>query len=218
MGRVLIACETLKDEIEKVIETLALSIPICWMGNSLHSAPEQLREKLQSTLDGMTGYDEILLGYGNCGNGLVGLCSHNATLVVPKFADCIDMLLSDNHTLDKARHNTYFLTKGWLRGESPLMDSWRYQLRRYGKEQSKKIMRVLYRNYTHLMMIKTGTYELSEIQDEIDEFTAMTDLKLIQGEGSLTILQKLLTGQWDEDFCIIDRGRATTIDDFLAVK
>lgn len=47
MGQLLIACETLKDEIQKVMDSHQLEIPVHWMGNSLHNAPDRLREALQ---------------------------------------------------------------------------------------------------------------------------------------------------------------------------
>lgn len=217
MGQLLIACETLKDEIQKVMDTHHLDIPVHWMGNSLHAAPDRLREALQEVLKSVTDLDQVLLGYGNCGNGLVGIECPSATMVIPRFADCIDMLLSDNTALDEIRSNTYFLTKGWLRGECPVTKDLNYQLKRYGKEQSKKIMQVLFKNYTYMMMIQTDSYDMSDVQDELNDFSALTELELIEGRGSLTILEQLLTGRWTQNFCIIPPGHVTTLEDFSAI-
>ena len=217
MGQLLIACETLKDEIQKVMDSHQLEIPVHWMGNSLHNAPDRLREALQEVLGSITDLDQVLLGYGNCGNGLVGIKCPGAAMVIPRFGDCIDMLLNDNSALDEIRSNTYFLTKGWLRGECPVTKDLNYQLKRYGKEQSKKIMRVLFKNYTYMMMIQTGSYDMSEVQEELDAFSALTELELIEGKGSLTILEQLLTGNWTKNFCVIPPGQQTTLEDFKAL-
>ena len=107
-----------------------LEIPVHWMGNSLHNAPDRLREALQEVLGSITDLDQVLLGYGNCGNGLVGIKCPGAAMVIPRFGDCIDMLLNDNSALDEIRSNTYFLTKGWLRGECPVTKDLNYQLKR----------------------------------------------------------------------------------------
>ena len=138
-------------------------------------------------------------------------------MVIPRFGDCIDMLLNDNSALDEIRSNTYFLTKGWLRGECPVTKDLNYQLKRYGKEQSKKIMRVLFKNYTYMMMIQTGSYDMSEVQEELDAFSALTELELIEGKGSLTILEQLLTGNWTKNFCVIPPGQQTTLEDFKSL-
>ncbi|WP_195267153.1 DUF1638 domain-containing protein [Eubacterium sp. 1001713B170207_170306_E7] len=218
MGQLLIACETLKDEIQKVMDLHQLEIPVHWMGNSLHAAPDRLREALQEVLNTITDLDQVLLGYGNCGNGLVGISCPGAAMVIPRFGDCIDMLLSGNPKLDEIRSDTYFLTRGWLRGESPVTKDLSYQLKRYGKEQSKKIMQVLFKNYTYMMMIQTGSYDISDVQEELDAFSALTELELIEGEGSLTILEQLLTGHWAENFCVIPPGQPTTLEDFKALN
>ena len=201
MGQLLIACETLKDEIHKVMDLHQLEIPVHWMGNSLHAAPDRLREALQEVLNSITGLDQVLLGYGNCGNGLVGIKCPGAAMVIPRFGDCIDMLLNDNSALDEIRSNTYFLTKGWLRGECPVTKDLNYQLKRY----------------TYMMMIRTGSYDISEVQEELDAFSALTELELIEGEGSLTILEQLLTGHWTQNFCVIPPGQKTTLEDFRAL-
>ncbi|MEG2898066.1 MAG: DUF1638 domain-containing protein [Eubacterium sp.] len=214
MGRILIACETLKDEFEMVMNTLNIHIPVHWMSNALHSSPDKLRRSLQDILNTTTDYPYILLGFGNCGNGLVGLQASSSTLIIPRFDDCIDMLLCKNTHIDSIRNNTYFLTKGWLRGESPVTKEFNYQLEKYGEKHSRRILEILYHNYAYLMMIRTGTYEPSEILDEISPFLRLSGLTLIEGDGDLSILEKLLLGHWDEQFSIIPPGQQINNGDF----
>lgn len=68
-----------------------------------------------------------------------------------------------------------------------------------------------------MMMIRTGSYDISEVQEELDAFSALTELELIEGEGSLTILEQLLTGHWTQNFCVIPPGQKTTLEDFSAL-
>ena len=50
--------------------------------------------RLQEEIDGTDEkYGAILLGYGLCNNGTVGLVARNAPLVLPKAHDCITFFL-----------------------------------------------------------------------------------------------------------------------------
>ena len=56
----------------------------------LHITPEKLRESLQQTVDKIgDAVDVIVLGYGLCSTGVVGLTAEKCTLVVPRVDDCI---------------------------------------------------------------------------------------------------------------------------------
>lgn len=64
-----------------------------FMEPGLHENPEKLKDALQKMINQLSNVDFILLGYALCGNGLIGLTSKNATLVLPQYHDCIAMLL-----------------------------------------------------------------------------------------------------------------------------
>lgn len=119
--RKLLACETIKDEVELIKEKCGVDIETVWMDNTLHAYPENLRDALQAEIDkAEPEAEELLFAYGNCGNGLVGLKSSSATMIIPKYGDCIDMFLSNLENLERVRTTTYFLTRGWLDGKQSL--------------------------------------------------------------------------------------------------
>ena len=76
------------------------------MKAALHKNPQaELRPALQRVIDeveaGEETYDAILLGFGLCSMGIVGLHSSKMPLVVPRAHDCITMLLGSRETYQK---------------------------------------------------------------------------------------------------------------------
>lgn len=212
--RKLLACETLQDEIEKLVKDNEIQMDIKWMDNALHTHPENLRTALQEEIDNTRDVDELLFAYGNCGNGLVGLKSETATMIIPKFGDCIDILLWRCKNLDRVRTYTYFLTEGWLNGGQGLEQEIDYNFKRFGEKRSRRIMDIMYKHYKQLMLIDTGAYDVSAAMPRVDRIASIIGMEPVVEPGDLTPLKKLILGLWDEDFCIIEPGRATTYKDF----
>ena len=71
--------------------------------------------------------DVIILGYGLCSRGVVGLRTDKSTLVVPRVDDCIAIFLGSTAAYREQgmqEPGTYYLTKGWIEvGDSPWLDS-----------------------------------------------------------------------------------------------
>jgi len=216
MKRLLIACETLKDEVELAIKNTGQEIETIWMSNLLHDSPDRLRTALQEQIDAVEeDYDQLLLAYGNCGNGLLGLKSDKAQLIIPKFEDCIGLVLSNKENLDRIRTRTYFLTSGWLRSEKSLDAEYQHHVKKYGEERAKMIYEMLYHNYKELMLIDTGAYKVDDWLDKTKEIGQMLDLEVVVDQGSIAPIEKLLTGDWDQQFLIINPGRVTVQSDFM---
>ncbi|MEG0309712.1 MAG: DUF1638 domain-containing protein [Eubacterium sp.] len=212
--RFLLACETIKDEVELIKEKWSIDIETIWMSNTLHTYPEKLRDALQEEIDKLKEVDELLFAYGNCGNGLVGLESDSATMIIPKYGDCIDIFLNKQKNLERIRTNTYFLTRGWLDGKQGLEWEIKYNIERFGEKRAKRISEMLYKHYNYLMLIDTGAYNVKEFLPRVEKIAETLNMEPIVYQGDITPIEKLLNGQWDEDFCIIEPGRKTTYSDF----
>lgn len=219
MKRLLIACETIRNEVELALKNRAVEIEILWMANTLHDSPDRLRDALQAEINkSEEAYDEILFAYGNCGNGLLGLKSEKAILVIPKYGDCIDILLSETDNLERIRTTTYFLTQGWLNGEKTLDIEYEYNLKKYGERRAKMIMNIMFKHYKNLMLIDTGAFNVEEALPRVKDIGELIGLDVVISQGSISPLEKLISGQWDEKFCVIPPGRPTDYDDFLGIS
>lgn len=214
MKKILIACETLRDEVEKAIAVTNSTLEVIWVNSDYHMDPNGLRKKLQEEIDRVEGADSILFAYGCCGNGLVGLRATTAPIVIPNTDDCISMVLCKPGEKFNRLKETYFLTKGWINSSKGLMEEYTRAVERYGEEKAEKIFRLMLKSYKYLMLIDTGAFDLEDYSPRAQEIADVTHLELIVRKGGTWLLEKLLTGPYDEDFCIIPQGEEVKISHF----
>ena len=91
-----IACAVLALDIKNAAEKLGLEIGLKFLEGGLHDRPDLLRKKLQSAIDELSAAgrcDRIVVGYGVCGRGTVGIQARNIPLAIPKVHDCIALFL-----------------------------------------------------------------------------------------------------------------------------
>ena len=145
--KILIACSMIEDEINAAFDHFGIQgIEIWWQERGHHNDPDKLREVIQSEIrraeDAVA--DLIMLGYGLCGNGAVGWHTEKATLVMPRFDDCVNMMLCtgkrDRRNYLKAGH--MYLTGGWSKDEGALLDMFESYLAKYGKRKADKLMKM----------------------------------------------------------------------------
>ena len=86
--QVLLACEVLEDYLRPL---LADGASATFFDFGLHDQPSRMQPTLQQRIDAIPEPSTILIGYGLCGNGVVGLEAGPHTLVLPKAHDCIGM-------------------------------------------------------------------------------------------------------------------------------
>ncbi|MDY6826945.1 MAG: DUF1638 domain-containing protein [Bacillota bacterium] len=190
------------------------------MESGLHNYPDQLKTRLQQTLDQIDNSDYILMLFGLCGNALLGLRSPKATLVIPKVDDCISLFLGGNHKRREMENTTraYYLTKGWLRYENNIWQEYQRSIQIYGLEKTRRLFGVMLKHYTHLMIIDTNAYDTCKFLEECRNIATALDLEVQVVPGDLTILQKALLRKWDDDFTIISPGREVTLRDMDTCK
>ena len=166
----IIACRVLESLIEELLDnTRPRTI---YMDYGLHRVPQTMPASLQAEIDALTDPSLVLLGYGLCGNGLVGLQAGPHTLVIPRADDCIALLLGSYETYIEefnAVPGTYYLTKGWLEsGSHPLKEYREYQ-EKYGQSRAEWLMDQQYQNYRRLIFVAHGQAELEEYRPVAQE-------------------------------------------------
>ncbi len=216
MNTVALACETIIDEIKRSAEEIDSRIPIRWIESGMHNSPEKLRSFLQDEINSLESSDlyNILLLFGYCGNALLGLTSSSCRLVIPRVDDCISLLLGGNKIRNALSEKAmaYYLTRGWLRHDNNLWNEYHYCLRKYGPQRTEEIYRIMLGNYKNLNVIETGAYNLADILPQTEELAGALGLEHEIVGGSLHIIHKALLGKWDDDFAIIEPGRAVDLE------
>jgi hypothetical protein len=219
--RHLISCATVIEELAPFLET---DIKSHVLEFGLHTDPDRLRATLQKEIDavcaGETGSADdppiILLGYGSCGRGLVGLSGGRCRLVIPRVDDCIGLCLGSreaHRTMSRDHPGTYWMTKGWAEATS---DEYNKMVAKYGNERADTVYRVMFAAYKRLGVIDTGSYALDEVRDYARQRAGQLGLEVEELPGSTNLLHKLIHGPWSpEEFVICEPGQTTELSDFL---
>ena len=198
---VLLACHTIRMEIEKAARETGCHYPAVWIESGLHLQPESLRGRIQEELDRLNHAGRVLLGFGFCGNAVVGLASGDFELVVPRVDDCITLLLGSKERREQCLENggVYFLTQGWLDDELNIWKEYQATLARFGPERTDRVYRRMLAHYRYLGLIDSGAYDLAALLPRVREIAARLHLEARVLPGSDAWLKRLLTGPWQGD-------------------
>jgi N-methylhydantoinase A/oxoprolinase/acetone carboxylase beta subunit len=116
-----VGCSIFKNEIEYLKPRITSALDFYWLPQRLHSKPLELRRLIQAEIDRADGagktYDGIVLLYGLCSKGTIGVSSRKYPVAVPKVQDCIGVLLGSNERYMahfREKPGTYWFTKGWF--------------------------------------------------------------------------------------------------------
>lgn len=197
---VLVVCQMLEDEVCCIQKKHKLNIPTIWVDRGLHDYPSRLHKKITEIIRELdhSGHDGIILGFMICGNALDGIRAGELPIVFPRFHDCIDMQLSelrDPYAL--------YLTPGWMKGPAALQNVFLKAAEQYGEKKAKKFLDLSLKNYRSLIMIDTGAYSYEEALEISTWLSELSGLPLKKCRGNYSVLEKLLTGNWDDQFCVL---------------
>lgn len=195
MNTVIIACQTIENELRAAMAAEGVDYPIRWVEAGLHNVPKQLNARLQQELDACAGANTVLLAMSFCGNSVVGLQTRDFQLVLPRCDDCITLLLDSVQLRQETRY-TYFLTDGWIKGERNIWVEYETCMKRYGEKRGKQIFDAMFSNYRYLALVDTGAYDAQAAEVEAKRIAAHLGLEYRRMEGSLSHLRQLLRGDW----------------------
>ncbi|MBE6041236.1 MAG: DUF1638 domain-containing protein [Clostridiales bacterium] len=217
--KILIACSMIEDEINAVFSHFDVSdTEIWWEERGHHNDPDKLREVIQTEIDRAEagGADVIMLAYGLCGKGAVGWHTEHATLAMPRFDDCCNIMLctGKREKRNLLEAGNMYLTKGWSKDDGALLSMLERAQERYGERRGLKVMKLMFDSYTKVTVIDTGCYELGPVKEYAEKCADLLELNDCVVPGTNHILEKLLTGNWDEDILIKRPGEAVTEEDF----
>jgi len=186
----------------------------------LHRTPENMSKALQVEIDQASGenYDGIILGYGLCSNGIVGVHSQNQPLIIPRIHDCITLFLgsSESYRNQSTEHpGTYYLTPGWIeKGQTPLSKYETYT-RSYGEEIAKWVLHEEMKHYTRIALIDTGVCPLEPYRKIACQNAEFLGISYEELKGSPTFFRELVSGPWMKDFLILVERQSVEQEMFL---
>jgi len=198
MNPLIIACQTIENELLAAMAAEGGEYPIRWIESGLHNVPKLLNQRLQEELDACGEYDTVLLAMSFCGNSLIGLKTRGVRLVIPRSDDCITLLLGSIERRQESQY-TYFLTEGWLKGERNIWVEYENCLKRYGEKRGKRIFDSLFANYKYIALVDTGAYDAKAAEEEARRIGERLGLEYRKMDGTLDHLRLLLREGWTQD-------------------
>lgn len=197
MDTIVIACKTLEKELALAMHRTQTAYPVEWIESGLHERPKKLAETVQERLDGLCA-GRVLLCLGQCGNSMVGIRAGEYELVMPKVDDCLSLILGSCAVKSRlgANDKAFFLTEGWLSGESTITSQYARSVEKYGAETALSILKMLYGHYETLGLVDTGVCAPETLVAQTDAVAELLGLRRRLYPGTTAYIEALLTGPW----------------------
>lgn len=199
---VVIACRVMEPELEAV-RADSPEVEIIYLEQGLHRTPKRLPELIQEKIDQVESRaTEIVLGYGLCSNGLVGITARCQKLIVPRCHDCISLFLGSAARYDeifRSRPGTYYLTSGWIVAKDDPLGIIEEYIPRYGSEAAEWIVKEELKNYTHVALINTGMKGIDPFRIRAIENATFFKKKYDEITGSLEYFKEFICGPYSDE-------------------
>jgi hypothetical protein len=192
-----------------------------WFEIGLHDRSDELRTTLQENLDALdarTDIDSIILAYGLCGRGTVGLRSRHHKLVIPRAHDCITVFMGSKKAYaDHQRRcpSCYYYTPGWNRARRvPGPEKLELLRADFSSRFDPDDVEFLMESENEQMAqhdtatyLELGTADAKTEEDYARSCATWLGWKFEHIPGDPTLLRDLLSGNWDDGrFQIIEPG------------
>lgn len=220
----MIACQVFYREISYLAATSPHATSVTWLSQGLHDTPNLLRASVQQEIDRIDKAieehalkhdpDIILIGYGLCSNGTVGLSSRKLPLVVPRTDDCIGVFLGSQARYLKefsAHPGTYWLNNGWI--ETAFLPTaqnyetmWKQYEQDYGEDNADYLLeqeRSWTLKYDTLGYITSDIYQNEAFEEYAKEVGIYNKWQFLKLPGDTSFLRRLVAGDYRESEVLI---------------
>jgi hypothetical protein len=219
--RKILTCSSLKRYVDLAQERMHTDYPVIVIDRIHHVEPERMKRVIQEELDHQIGdTDTLLVAMGFCG-GVWDQVKARVRTVIPRVDDCVSMLLAVDDQYIPNRKETGHL---YLYEEKPenfsamaLLHDYQNASTEFQGMDEEFLFHMWFDQYHFLDIIDTGynlCYEeeyVEKAQENADKIQA--DLDYVQ--GSNRILEKLVAGEWDEQFLVAEAGHVIRHADFF---
>lgn len=232
----ILACKALYREISLLTAQCGNFIDATYLRQGLHDTPQLLQKALQSEIDSIDAgedvhsynprfrkdFDAILLGYGLCSNGVVGLSSKKYTLVVPRTDDCIALLLGSYKKYREyfdMHSGTYWYTPSWIENAytpSHEMEQAKFAeySEKYGEDNARYLMEneLMLNNYSRAAYIAWEELPFPEYEEYTRRAAKYYGWDYDKVKGEVSLLKDFVNGNWDERFLVVKPGEKIAAD------
>ena len=218
---VIFACSSLRPFIDAAQAEEGTSWPVIEIDRSYHSEPSDMKAKTAELLARLPeGTDTALIAMGFCG-GVWDHVSFPFRIVIPRFDDCVSILLTDGDGYLPNRKETGHL---YLYEEKPedfsalaLARDGAFSESEYAGLSREALFHMWFDNYRYMDIIDTGLNDCyteeyaAAAQEQADRISA----ELGYVSGGYHVLKKLVSGRWDDQFLIAEPRHLIRHADFF---
>jgi len=215
----LISCHVLWRELCHFASVSSNVFTMEFLEQGLHNTPDLLRVRLQDAVDRANPEAEaILLGYGLCSNGVMGVVARDKPLVVVRAHDCVTFLLGSKERYREyfdSHPGTYWYSPGWIE-TSTMPGAERYDaalkqyIEIYGQENAEYLMQMeqgWLHHYSNAAYVDLGFGETEGYKTYTREAAEWLHWQCEFLEGDPRLVRNLLEGHWDSaDFLVVQPG------------
>lgn len=196
----------------------------------LHNEPINLRVLLQQKIDALSrkDYDAVALAYGLCGQATLGLVAREIPIVIPRAHDCITLFLGSRaryqeqfegnpgtywYSLDyieRKEASSTFVALGASVDSTNIQTKYEEYVAKYGEDNAAYLMEVMgawQSHYNRAAYIDLGVGNGAQLEAQTQQEAANRGWQFERLTGNLTLIRRLLDGDWDQDFLVIQPGQ-----------
>tara|TARA_B110000037_G_scaffold57095_1_gene69639 strand:- start:552 stop:1274 length:723 start_codon:yes stop_codon:yes gene_type:complete len=229
-----LACDVFEEELESLGGSNPPWNSIHYLEMGLHDQPDLLRKSISLALQKLekdSAIQTIVLAYGLCGTGLVGISAGRCQLTIPRAHDCVSILLGSakrHEQVLQVNPGTYFYSPGWVRGKRVPGPDRETKLRsfyaqRYGEDEEllHDLIEADRESFAHHNCAAyVDLTQNSEAENYCKNCAQSLGWEYRKIEGDARLLHDLLYGPWDDErFLIVKPGRSIALSgDFKVLR
>lgn len=223
-----ITCDILSRPVYHFASTSPHIVNVVDLSAALHAEPATLRDRIQARIDAAgPDLDAIVLAYGLCGGATAGIEARDVPVILPRAHDCVTIFLGARDRYDaehEASPGTYWYVqdqmdrgndlKGWLLGDAARSDdvvaTRAEYVRRFGAENADYLMETLGEwrtRYERGAFLDTGLAPADAAVDRARDETERRGWRFERKLADLDLVRRLLYGEWDDDFQVLQPGQ-----------
>ena len=163
--------------------------------------------------------DALLIGYGLCSNGLVGIKSKDKKLIVMRGHDCITFLLGSKEYYKEyfdANPGTYWYSPGWIEtgtqpGKERYENTMKDYIEKYGEDNAEYLMKMeqgWIDEYSTAAYVDLGFNNSEKYKGYTKKCANWLNWKYDELNGDPGLIQRFVNGEWNnKEFLIVEPGQ-----------
>lgn len=212
MSTIILSCTSLVDYVNAAQEAMHTQYDVVTIDRQYHDNPPDMKQQIIDIINELPpGVDTVLVAMGFCG-GAWDHMTFPRRVVIPKVDDCISLLL---HTDDEYHPNLkefghlYMIEKDPAEFSVEKMIASVERYKEYKGWDRDSLFHLIFDNYHYMDIVDTGLNEECYTEEYVIEAQKNADLlnaTLDYVTGSNLLLEKLVSGRWDQQFIVAEPG------------